>query len=94
MSKTRVLKKDTKPVDEVMNDIAETEKKEKPIHLGIVTASALNVRKEPSLKSEILQMVYQNDKIEILEDKEELWYKIKVDGKIIGFCMKTYIKAQ
>ena len=94
MSKSRGSRKDTKPVDEVVNDIVETEKEENPVQLGTVTASALNVRKEPSLRSAVLQIIYQNDKVEILEDKEELWYKVKVDGKVIGFCMKTFIKAQ
>lgn len=89
MSKTRGLRKDMNPVDEVMNDMVETD-----VQIGTVTASLLNVRKEPSMKSAILQVIRQNDKVEILEDKEELWYMIKIDGNVTGFCMKSFIEVQ
>lgn len=51
----------------------------------------LNIRKEPSLVSDILLVVPSGTKIELLTSySNAAWYKVIVDGKE-GFALKQYV---
>ncbi len=55
-----------------------------------VNTETLNLRKEPSTDSTVLELLNQGDKIEVLEE-EGKWVKIKFKG-ITGYVSKDYIK--
>lgn len=57
---------------------------------GTVNATALNVRTEPSLSSNIKTKLYNKQKVEIIS-KEGDWYKIKINGGE-GYVFSQYIK--
>lgn len=54
----------------------------------------LNIRKEPSLASDILSVVPVGMKLEINTTfSDAAWYKVNVDGKE-GFAMKQYVNVK
>lgn len=57
---------------------------------GKVTASAVRIRKEMSTESDIITNVYEDDKVQILEESGD-WYKIKYNNDI-GYAKKEFIK--
>lgn len=59
---------------------------------GIVTTSDLRLRKEESTKSEILTLLDENDKVEIISENGD-WYKVKANGKV-GYVSKQFIKVK
>ena len=59
---------------------------------GTVVGSNLRVRKEESTTSEIIELLDENDKVEVLGESGE-WYKIKVNNKV-GYVSKQFIKVQ
>lgn len=56
---------------------------------GKVNVTAIRLRKENNTNSEIITNIYENDKVEIIEDSGD-WYKIKYDGNV-GYVKKEYI---
>lgn len=60
--------------------------------VGYVNVNAVNVRKETSIESEIVAILYKNDEVTILGE-ENNWYKIEVDG-ITGYIAETYISDE
>ncbi|GAA0699462.1 hypothetical protein GCM10008904_04710 [Paraclostridium ghonii] len=58
---------------------------------GIVTATSLNVRSEPSTGSPMLFSVKKNEKVTILESKDR-WHKIKAVNGNVGWASSDYIK--
>lgn len=58
---------------------------------GTVSASAVRIRKDMSTDSEIITNVYEDDKVEILEENGE-WYKVKYESNV-GFAKKEFIKV-
>lgn len=59
---------------------------------GIVATSNLRLRKEESTSSEILTLLDENDKVEIISENGD-WYKIKSKDKV-GYVNKQYIKVE
>ncbi|MBR6504938.1 MAG: SH3 domain-containing protein [Clostridia bacterium] len=59
---------------------------------GIVTASSLKLRKEPSLEGEVLYGISKDAKVEILEKTDDKWYKVKYKGDT-GYVSAEYIKT-
>lgn len=59
---------------------------------GTVIGSNLRVRKEESTTSEIIELLDENDKVEVLGESGE-WYKIKVNNKV-GYVSKQFIKVK
>ena len=57
---------------------------------GTVVASDLRLRKEESTSSEVLDLLDENDKVEIISENGD-WYKVKANGKV-GYVSKEYIK--
>ena len=50
------------------------------------------MRKAPTLGSAILLILTKDTKIEILDDADDAWYKVRTSKGTIGFCMKEFIK--
>lgn len=59
---------------------------------GIVVTSDLRLRKEESTSSEVLDLLDENDKVEIISENGD-WYKVKANGKV-GYVSKEYIKVK
>ena len=60
---------------------------------GIVTASSLKLRKEPSLEGEVLYGISKDAKVEIIEKTDDKWYKVKYNGDT-GYVSAEYIKTE
>ena len=76
----------------------EVHKNEKPeavkeTRVGIVINGKLNIRQRPTKYSEALTYVENGTKMEILNDANEEWYRVKLDNGVIGYCMKEFISA-
>ncbi len=57
---------------------------------GYVTASALNLRKEPSVESEVLKILGNHQQIQVVEDLGNGWSQIQSDGET-GYVSNEYI---
>lgn len=100
MANTRGKRKETAPVDEAI-EVIETADIEHPV---VETVSAypkkgkvhnctkLNVRRAPSTTAPIMKIISEGTKVEVLDEVEDAWYKVHVDGVGTGFCMKEFIK--
>ena len=100
MTNAKGKRKETSPVDEVINineniveDKTETKTKTKTPakKYGVVTCQYLNVREAPTTGASILLIIPKNTKVIILDDTNENWYKIRVEEIGYGFCMKEFI---
>jgi len=60
---------------------------------GIVTASSLKLRKEPSLEGDVLYGISKDAKVEIIEKTDDKWYKVKYNGDT-GYVSAEYIKTE
>lgn len=90
-----------KPNDEPQNSIAEevtepvevAKSVEETNPVGVVVGcEKLNVRKEPSVNSEVVFQFPCNMEVEIFVDKStEDWFYVCNAAGIEGFCMKKYI---
>ena len=93
-----------KPNDEPQNSIADevTETAEVTVSVEetnpvgvVVGCEKLNVRKEPSINSEIVFQFPCNMEVEIFVDKStEDWFYVCNAAGIEGFCMKKYIDSR
>ena len=91
------MSKNKKPI-EVLPEVDSLEEatikiKVPSFEVGIVTCKLLNVRNEPSTVSEILSLIHKETQVKILEDVNEVWYRVSVSESITGFCMKEFIKV-
>ena len=59
---------------------------------GTVSTSDLRLRKEESTSSQVLALLDENEKVEILGQNGD-WYKVKANGKV-GYVSKQYIKVK
>lgn len=106
MATTRGKRKETNPVDEIMDKtdvisesvdeiVDKVDTTSEPMvsrRKGTVICPNLNVRKAPSLGAAIFHSIPEGTTVEILSNANETWYEVHV-GKIeSGFCMKEFIK--
>lgn len=92
MANTKGKKKEITPVGEVMeNNTMVDEIVPSIIKEGIVKCQKLNVRKAPSMSATILQIISIGTKVKILDDVNDLWYKIRVGEIEKGYCVKEFI---
>lgn len=59
---------------------------------GVVTTDTLRLRKEASTDSSTIALLSINDKVEILEDEQYGWYKVK-SGNYVGYVAAQYINV-
>ena len=92
-NKASVSKKDTvekkvvktKSVDE-LKSIADEKKEVAAVRKGVVNIDNLRLRKGPNTDAEILELLQPGDEVEILEDVNHDFYKVKG-----GYLMKQFI---
>lgn len=97
---------DTEPekIDEIIEEIVETESIEEPIaekpvfeeevkevskKIVTVTATSLNVRKRPSLIGEVIKIARAGDKFDLIKDGDDGFYEVAYNGASV-FLMKDY----
>lgn len=59
---------------------------------GIVTTDTLRLREEPSTESSILTLLSIDDKVEIIGEEDNGWYKVQ-SGDYIGYVAAQYINV-
>ena len=78
-------------VDEVTENESVSVEETNPVGV-VVGCEKLNVRKEPSINSEVVFQFPCNMEVEIFVDKStEDWFYVCNAAGIEGFCMKKYI---
>lgn len=50
------------------------------------------MRKGPTIDSEILKILTKGTEVKIIDDTDDIWYKVCVSGIGTGFCMREFIK--
>ena len=85
----------TKVETTVTTDVTEPESEPpKPVLAYVSGCVRLNIRKQPSLNSEIVGILNADDVVEIDHDEStDSFYKI-VSPKAVGYCMKQYITIE
>ena len=58
-----------------------------------VNTETLNLRQEASKSSNVLKLLNQGEKLDILEEVEG-WYKVKTKNNTTGFVSKDYVKVE
>lgn len=62
---------------------------------GIVIPGRLNVRKQPSKDSEVLEVITKNSEVEFDFDGEtDTFYKVRTKSGVEGYCMKEFISIK
>ncbi|MGL4740647.1 MAG: SH3 domain-containing protein [Sarcina sp.] len=80
-------------------DITEISKDTQSIILGkasIVNATFLHLRKEPSVNADIIETLYLDDEILVLEKEDDSWYKIQakdLQGYVYGYYLSITYKT-
>ena len=79
-------------VDEnpISNEIVRKPARKKSLK-GVVIKGFLNVRKDPSITSEIVKVLADASKVIILSEDNDEFYKVNAEG-VIGYCMKKFVK--
>jgi N-acetylmuramoyl-L-alanine amidase len=60
---------------------------------GFVTASKLNIRKEPSTTSQIIGKLVQGDIVDVVDTTSSVWVKVRV-GDRYGYLSRTYLNIR
>lgn len=61
----------------------------------VVNCNKLNLRKEPSIKAEILMELVYGNRVQVLQDyDDEKFYHVCSEVGIEGYCMKEYISVK
>lgn len=77
-------------IEESKKEVAKMEAPSKK--KGRVICQSLNMRKAPMMDSEILRILSKGTEVKILDDTDDIWYKVCVGGIGTGFCMREFIK--
>lgn len=79
--------------DEVIEESKTTKSAEKITIGKVYNCGSLNIRAQPNINSEIVNIVKKDTTVAIVHTKStDGWYKVIVDSKLSGFCMKDFIK--
>lgn len=85
-------KPNDEPQNPIADEVAESVEATKPVGV-VVGCEKLNVRKEPSINSDVVFQFPCNMEVEIFIDKStEDWFYVCNAAGIEGFCMKKYIE--
>lgn len=55
----------------------------------VVKVDKLRVRKYP--EGEIIRILLKGEEVRIIEDFDDIWYKVELRDGVRGYCMKTYL---
>jgi uncharacterized protein YgiM (DUF1202 family) len=85
------LPEETQEVDEL--EITEEQPKEETVSVGFVdNCDRLNVRTQPDKNAQVLTIIVRNMAVQVnIEDSTDLFYKVKTQSGLTGFCVKEYI---
>lgn len=64
--------------------------------VGVVNCKKLNVRKQASVKADILTVIDENEEVTIhrTETESEEFYRVSTSSGVEGFCMKKFITVK
>lgn len=81
--------------NDVVSEEVDVVKNEPVYSAGIVkNCKSLNVRSEPDIDGEIVEVIKESAKVMINEtDSTANWFKVCTESGTEGFCMKQYIKV-
>ncbi len=77
----------------ILNDLIAVDSKKDPIKQGIVSVNILNVRKEPSTASNILNTLSKGSEVSILSI-EDMWYQVSIDESQKGWIHSDYVELK
>lgn len=98
-NKSTISKVETEETVE-LNEVEETSSIEvtpptPPVEGVVTNCTSLNIRKEPSVDSEIMCFVKVGTKLMIDESMStEDWYNVYTEAGMSGFCMKNYVRVR
>lgn len=82
---------DVKPVDELPKPMSETKPEKEAIKVGVVSGcKKLRVRKGPSKQTNVAAVIDEGREVTIEEELPD-WYKVRIAGGIVGYCMAEFI---
>ena len=87
------IKEVTEVIPKEENKEAEKEEKTNKNETAYVKYDNVNLRKEPSTDSSVLQKLKLNTKVIIIEDVDSVWNKVKVDGTT-GYISKELLSSE
>ena len=56
--------------------------------------TAINVRKEPNLNSEVIGTVFKNEKVAFEKVPDTEWFKVSTTSGLTGYCVSNYFVAK
>ena len=81
-------------VEDVKEKVEEPKRVDKKFPKGVVTnCLQLNVRREPSMKAEILTIISALDEVRINSEQDD-WYEVVLNNGMRGFCKKAFIAKE
>lgn len=81
-------------VEDVKEKVEEPKNVDKKFPKGVVTnCLQLNVRREPSMKAEILTIISALDEVRINSEQDD-WYEVVLNNGTRGFCKKAFIAKE
>ena len=96
MSNKRFVREKENEVLEKTSEVNEAILKAKDeVKIGVVAeCETLNVRKEPSIQSEVMSLIKNLSRVEV-DEKNSVgdFYKVRTESGIEGYCMKKYIRV-
>lgn len=85
---------DVKPVDELPKPMMEITPEKETTKVGVVSrCKKLNVRKGPSKQTNVAAVIDEGREVTIEEELTD-WYKVRIAGGIIGYCMAEFISVK
>ena len=89
---TEESKQNTSPLDESNGEQNASKAENQNEVYGVVKCGLLNVRKKPSIGSDIVDVLKRGNKVRINKtDSTDAFYRIHREG-IEGYCVKEYIE--
>lgn len=80
------MRKDRYGMDEELRPYSETEKT-----VEVYGCPALNVRKEPQKRSDVLEVVHEGAKLKVIKAIPN-WYQVETENGTTGYVMAEYTK--
>lgn len=87
------IETDTTEINETVEvkEAVEPEEVKETFKIGVVSnCKRLHVRLEPSKESESISIIDSDTEVDVLEDSDPMFYKVRVNN-IEGYCMKKFI---
>ena len=85
-----------KPAEpQVEEKVVEKKSSAPKIIYGNVTATRLNIRRNPSLEADVITVLMEGDEVKIDRDKSDKdWYAVTTEKRQQGYAMKKFVKIK